>query len=119
MFFYEEVINMSTLAERLKSLRKEKDVRQEDVSKSTGIHVASLSRYENGKRVNIGRDELIKLANYYGVSLDYIAGISTYKESISLREIENIFNVLPEGEKLLLVDYAKYLYGRMSKNEGI
>ena len=111
------MIILSTLADRLKALRKEKDVRQEDVSKATGIHAASLSRYENGKRTNIGRDELIKLSNYYGVSMDYIVGLSTYKQSLSLREIEKIFHLLPEEEKLLLIDYAKYLYGRVKKRE--
>ena len=54
-----------TLANRLKELRKQKNVTQEDVYNDTGIHVA---RIEQGKR-DISFTTLCKLADYFGVGL--------------------------------------------------
>ena len=56
-----------TLANRLKELRKQKNVTQEDVYNDTGIHVA---RIEQGKR-DISFTTLCKLAKHFGVSLEY------------------------------------------------
>lgn len=55
-----------TLANRLKELRKQKGVTQEDVYNDTGIHVA---RIEQGKR-DISFTTLCKLAEYFGVDLN-------------------------------------------------
>lgn len=52
-----------TLANRLKELRKQKGVTQEDVYNDTGIHVA---RIEQGKR-DISFTTLCKLAHYFEV----------------------------------------------------
>jgi transcriptional regulator with XRE-family HTH domain len=55
-----------TLANRLKELRKQKNVTQEDVYNDTGIHVA---RIEQGKR-DVAYTTLCRLADYFEVSLD-------------------------------------------------
>lgn len=55
-----------TLAKRLKELRKQKNVTQEDVYNDTGIHVA---RIEQGKR-DISFTTLCKLAEYFGVNIN-------------------------------------------------
>lgn len=54
-----------TLAKRLKELRKEKGVTQEDVYNDTGIHIA---RIEQGKR-DISYTTLVRLTDYFGVEL--------------------------------------------------
>ncbi len=56
---------------RLKQLRKEKRVSQIAVQMATGIEQALLSKYENSVRVP-PTETLILLADYYGVSIDYI-----------------------------------------------
>lgn len=56
-----------TLANRLKELRKQKNVTQEDVYNDTGIHVA---RIEQGKR-DISFTTLCKLADYFNVGIDF------------------------------------------------
>ena len=55
-----------TLANRLKELRKRKNVTQEEVYNDTGIHVA---RIEQGKR-DISFTTLCKLASYFEVDLN-------------------------------------------------
>lgn len=54
---------------RLLRLRKKKT--QLMVQMDTGIEQALLSKYENGSRIP-PTETLIKLADYYGVSIDYI-----------------------------------------------
>jgi transcriptional regulator with XRE-family HTH domain len=54
------------LANRLKQLRKAKNLTQEQVLNDTGIHIA---RIEQGKR-DISYTTLVRLADYFKVGLD-------------------------------------------------
>ena len=56
---------------RLKELRKKAHVSQEKLAKAIGLKQNNISRYETGER-EASYETLIKLADYYGVSLDYI-----------------------------------------------
>lgn len=56
---------------RLRLLREDRELRQIDVAKATGIDQKTLSNYETGK-TNADSYALIRLAEFYGVSIDYI-----------------------------------------------
>ena len=56
---------------RLQLLRKQRKLTQLKVSMDLNLNQNSLSRYENGTR-EAGYEMLIKLADYYNVSIDYI-----------------------------------------------
>ena len=61
------------LATNLRVQRAKKRVRQKDVANAVSIDQAALSQYENGTRVpNV--ETVVKLADYYGISLDTLAG---------------------------------------------
>lgn len=64
--------------ERLKELRG--NSRLQDVAKDIGISRASLGYYENGDR-KPDIEILMKLADYYHVSSDYLLGISDVKRA--------------------------------------
>ena len=55
----------------LKKLRKQRGLTQIAVQMATGIDQALISKYESGERIP-PTDVLIILADYYGVSIDYI-----------------------------------------------
>ncbi len=57
----------------LKLLRKERGLRQKEAAEQLGVAQALLSHYENGKR-ECGLDFLVHVADFYGVSVDYILG---------------------------------------------
>ena len=57
----------------LKKLRLKKKKTQLNVQMETGIEQALLSKYESGKRIP-PTETLVTLADYYGVSMDYIMG---------------------------------------------
>ena len=63
----------------LRKLRKEKGLSQIAVQMQTGIEQALISKYENGERVP-PTETLMQLADFYGVSMDYIMGPTDRKE---------------------------------------
>jgi len=64
---------MATFSERMRELRKEKGISLEKLAEMMGTTKATLSRYENSKRIpNI---EFVKeLAKIFDVSVDYLLG---------------------------------------------
>ncbi|WP_418223529.1 helix-turn-helix domain-containing protein [Clostridium isatidis] len=64
---------MATFAERLKELRKEKQLTIEQLAKDLGSAKSTISRYENNKR-EPKKDFLEMLSNYFNVSVDYLLG---------------------------------------------
>lgn len=61
---------------RLKKLRVDKDLNQEQLGELIGVTKATISNWENGKGYADG-DTLIKLANYFEVTTDYLLGFNT------------------------------------------
>lgn len=61
--------------QRLQDLREDNDLRQEDVANVLGITRQQYQLYESGKR-EIKFSQVIVLAKFYKVSIDYIAGIT-------------------------------------------
>ena len=68
-------IKMLLLSQRLKLLRNEKGVTQRDIAELLGKTSRHYQDIESGK-INIPSLTLIKLADYFGVSLDYLVGRS-------------------------------------------
>lgn len=63
--------NKEKIAKNLRLLRHKRGITQSEVAKSVGISLSAITNYELG--VRIPRDEVkIKLANYYGVSVESI-----------------------------------------------
>lgn len=63
----------SNLPNMLKQVRKEKDITQTEIAEVLGISQKVYSTYEVGTREpNI--DILIKMADYFGVSIDFLVG---------------------------------------------
>ncbi len=69
-------------------LRKERRVSQKKAAEDLGISQGLLSHYEKGKR-ECGLDFLVRAADYYGVSCDYLLGRSPEPggQTISVEDI--------------------------------
>ena len=59
--------------ERIRGLREDRDLFQKDIAEYLNCTQVCYSRYELGMR-DIPTDVLIKLAEYYGTSTDYLLG---------------------------------------------
>ena len=60
---------------RLRDLREDADLTQEELVKLLKMHKTTYTNYEQGKR-EPPFELIIKLAKFYDVSIDYIAGLS-------------------------------------------
>lgn len=65
--------------QRLRDLREDMDMTQQQVSELLGIKQTVYSRYERGVQ-NIPIEHLLRLADFYGTSTDYILGRTLVKE---------------------------------------
>ena len=65
--------------QRLKDLREDNDLKQEAIAQMLEMTRQQYQLYESGKR-QIPFDKVIKLAVYYNVTIDYIAGLTNKKE---------------------------------------
>ncbi len=72
-------------------LRKERGLSQKSAAADMGITQALLSHYEKGKR-ECGLDFLVRAADYYGVSVDYLLGRTSSGSGVTISEQE-----LPES----------------------
>lgn len=88
--------------ERLKQLRKERKVPQKVVAEYLGITQAAYANYESRKRCP-DSESLVKLANYFNTTVDYIIGNSDIKEKT------------PSEESVGLDDFTYAMY-RQSKD---
>ena len=89
--------------QRLRDLREDRDLLQKDAAKVIHTSANYYGDYENGKR-DIPTSRMIQLANFYGVSMDYITGLTNdkgglHKNSKLENQILSLFNGLNDIRK--------------------
>lgn len=65
---------------RVRELREDHDLKQRELAEYLDIRQTTYSKYELGK-IDIPVDALIKLADYYQVTLDYLVGREVPKKN--------------------------------------
>lgn len=98
---------------RIKSLRTERNINQDVLAKLLGLEIAGVSKLETG-RVPLKDEYIIKLADYFNVSTDYLLGKSNLKnfecQACRFLDITGLDNEdIKEIQKQ--VDYIKKLKG--------
>ena len=64
---------------RIRDLREDRDIKQEAIAKILYVRQATYSRYETGE-IDIPVRTLIRLAEYYNTSVDYLVGRTNEKK---------------------------------------
>ena len=111
----------------LSLLRQEKGISQRAAAKDLGISQALLSHYENGIR-ECGLAFLVRCADFYGVSCDYLLGRSADRDGtvLSVEEIpepeaggkENVMGaggILPVLNKKLIANSLNILFDQAAR----
>lgn len=84
---------------KLRICRDSKRLQQKDVSQKTGIGKASISNYETGDAIP-SVENLIILADFYNVSLDYLCGRETdfavRTDGLNQSQIEGLLRIANE-----------------------
>ena len=63
---------------RIRNLREDKDLNQEQLAKLLNVSQTTYSRYETGN-IDIASRSLINLAQYYSTSVDYLLNLTDVK----------------------------------------
>ncbi len=71
---------------RLKDLKEDADLKQSDIAKIINMSDKQYARYERGE-TDVPLQVAISLANFYKVSLDYIAGRTNDKRGLTRSEL--------------------------------
>lgn len=87
---------------RIRDLREDRDMRQSDLAKATGIDQRTISNYETGK-TSPDAEALIILADFFDVTIDYLVGRANYNFSSTKRK-----TYLIEQTQKLLEELKKY-----------
>ncbi len=96
--------------ERLKLLREDKDLKQEDIAKIMNVDRSTVGKWESSPS-KPDYEKLIKLADYFNVSVDYLLGRTNIKEKSDQisnalegdKELSEFWNELREREDLQLL----------------
>lgn len=86
---------MADFETRLKSLRNERNLNQSEVAEELGIARTTYANYEQGTRFP-GKENLIAIAEYFGVSIDYLLGETDEQQSL-----DKVVNKISDDEDLL------------------
>lgn len=104
---------MSKFSERIKGLRNKRNISQAVIAEYLGITKQAYSLYEIGKR-EPDYETLLKIGEYFSVSVDYLLGNSDIFETEELPEELVILNrsakkMSPENRQKLL-DMARLMF---------
>lgn len=106
-FKIEGVIRL--FGERLRELRTDRNIRQEEIAQHLGITRQAYGKYESDER-QPSYNILVKIADYFNVSLDYLLGRTNIKTPYYIiREIRN-------GDESEYFDYTMSILRRNVKN---
>ena len=91
-----------TIQERIQDLRNEKGLSLEQLAEQTGLSKSALANYETDDTKDISHYALIRLAKYYGVTTDYLLGLTETKrpsdtDADSLRLSNELMEKLKNG----------------------
>lgn len=94
-----------TINERIGDLRTNKGLQQKELADMVGVSTSQLSRIESGETKSINAETIAKLAKVFGVSSDYILGLTTVStpKSYDISELglsENFVRNLLRIEKI-------------------
>ncbi|MCD8181616.1 MAG: helix-turn-helix domain-containing protein [Firmicutes bacterium] len=103
--------------ERLRNLREDNDETQREIGDLIFVSHKMISDYERG--IHFPRDErvIITLAEHFGVSIDYLFGVSDMQNSEKENELIKKYNTLTPDQKNEVLDFINFLIYKNEKKE--
>lgn len=86
--------------QRIRDLREDKDLTQSELCQLLYMHKTTYTNYEQGKHT-VPLDFAVTIADFYNVSIDYIAGRTNYPKGAGASNLsEDEINMLEKFSKL-------------------
>jgi len=89
-----------------KELREKNNLSQAEISRRTGISQQTIS-YMEVSGGHTGSDNLLKIANFYDVTTDFLLGVGKSLEEED--EIFKLYNKMTTEERQNFIKFGKYL----------
>lgn len=102
------------MGKRLSELRDEHNIGQKQLAAILGVKPNTVSDYENGV-LNPSVKALLKMAEYFTVSIDYLMGLSDIRTPSTKKDILVLPKDYPPAARTELIEYAKYLQYKYTK----
>jgi transcriptional regulator with XRE-family HTH domain len=110
---------MNTLGTRIKSLRENKNLTQQQLGEIVELHGSNIGRIEKGK-VYPTSDILLKISQYFNVSCDWLLlGENANSQILAFDKEHNfieIFRQLPTVAQNEVLNYMEYLFIKYKGN---
>ena len=90
------------MLERIRQLCKEQNITFAKLERECGLANATIRRWSS---VSPNIENVLKVANYFGVSTDYLIGNGVYSFSADAQKYAKLFDELPEDKKQLALAY--------------
>ncbi|ARJ20487.1 XRE family transcriptional regulator [Bacillus thuringiensis] len=95
------------LKERIRFLRKERNLKQDELGKAIGVNAASVSKFETGLK-SPSRETLQRMADFFNVTADYLLGRSNNRQLNEMLDqkynvLKNRLDQLPEEHQEILL----------------
>lgn len=103
--------------QRLKKLRKQKKLTQTELANLLNISHGAIAMWETDKR-QPDNDTLVRLANFFGVSVDYLLGVSNTEELEYTEDEKELFDLimqLTDEEAQEMWNFLEYLISKRQK----
>lgn len=95
-------VNFCNFGENLRRLRKSRNLTQQELGVKVGLSKAVISKYENGMGYP-SFDVLIRIAQYFGVTTDYLLGVLESKtidvSGLTDSQVDSIHQLISEFRK--------------------
>lgn len=98
--------NTKECGENIKKLRKKQGLSQAELSKKIGIHTKTISKAERGVN-GLSVDNLIIIAEFFGVTLDYLVKGKTDNTCTDMTSIVDKMNDVQKGAFMAIMDEIK------------
>lgn len=99
--------------QRIRDLREDSDLTQEALCKKLYMHKTTYTNYEQGKHT-VPLDFAVQLADFYQVSIDYIAGRTNFQQGMPVvaeeTDCPKYFSDLTERNKGRVEQFVEQLY---------
>lgn len=105
------------IGERIKSLREERKITQQELARYLGVSQKTISNYENGER-SPDPDTLRKIADYFDVTVDYLLGRSNHRR-LTRKDERDIEKIIEETRQRIENTEGLMLDGEILSQEDV
>ncbi len=98
-----------TFGERLRELRQDNDETQEQIGKLLNIGARMISHYEKDEHFPRDAKTILRLAEHFNVTTDYLFGISNIKNHQDMQLLVSLYESLSEDEQKEALHFLEYL----------